>query len=84
MKDPKRLRALTLASAVACLAVAAAGAQKSQGGGGARGNGGDRLYPVLVNRKWGYVDRSGKLVIADGEPAFIDREGNVLWRRHVR
>lgn len=77
MKGLKRLRALTLASAFACLALAAAGAgaQKSQGGVEPRGEGVGRLYPVFVSGKWGFVDRTGATVIEpkyDMETYFSD------------
>lgn len=74
MKGPTRLYALTLAAAFACFALAAAGAQRSPGGAEASGEGG-RLYPVHVNGKWGYVDRTGKIVIEpryDNEAFFSD------------
>ncbi|HEX8117703.1 MAG TPA: WG repeat-containing protein, partial [Pyrinomonadaceae bacterium] len=60
---------------MACLALAAGGAQKSQGGGEARGEDSGRLYPVLFKHRWGYVDRSGRTVIEpkyDNEAFFSD------------
>jgi hypothetical protein len=74
MKESKRVRALTFPSVFACLALAAAHAQKPKGVGETGGDGG-RLYPVHVNNKWGYVDRTGKLVIEpkyDNEAFFGD------------
>lgn len=65
MRSLSRLCALSIAAA-ACLAPAPARAQKPPGG-AEKGDGSARLYPVLSKYKWGYIDRTGKLVI---EPRF--------------
>ncbi|HEX6183070.1 MAG TPA: WG repeat-containing protein [Pyrinomonadaceae bacterium] len=61
MRTLTRPCVLSLAAACACLALMAAHAQKPQRDVEQKA-GAARLYPVMVNFKWGYIDRTGKLV----------------------
>lgn len=60
MRAPNSLCALTLAAALACCAPTPAAAQWPYGRGGV---GVEGPYPVRIDGLWGYVDRTGKVVI---------------------